>query len=664
MAAIAPCSREQHNVPEPVAAPAADSAIAAWAASTAKNLGLRVCGVELSSLLSDQLAAEAENHRVVKAFGVMNASVTVLTPSVLDLILKIKQPPSVLAKVLEAAMIVVLPSDATPRPASLAGIGGSAWRAFGLTGEQLASHIRAVDVDAVSDDQLAALVPYYNEITHKDAEDVNQFCRHLWAWVSAVGVICGVPEAVLIGEDSAARRLTTLEGASKIKLRSRSCNGAPVTGRPSYVSTLSHSDGETSTEAVLGGAASTVAEERVTRPANAQQLAQAALEPQPRRPTHSSATRRPSTPLTLDALHPLKFLGAGAFANVFMCQHRSTGQVMALKCILKSVVLRKKKQKQVIAEKLALSCAPHPNIIRLYASFSDDQHLYFAMELALGGEVFALIEEIDPLPEAAVRYYIASVTLALSHLHENGFIYRDLKPENILLDSGGRLKLCDLGLCKKAERAWTVVGTPQYLAPEVLRGEGATCASDWWALGILCFEMFTGELPFVAPDDSDDLLFELIIRGIFSWSRPTRGGARTNARERVSYAARDLVSGLIRLTVPPSPEAAPYINRNAPCAPPLASPRRTLSRSQIGPLRMGASSRGASEIKEHKWFKDFDFEALMAGRMAAPFKPNLRGSRDDGNFGPIDWRGKPVVSSPDYDTSLWDAQWDAAEGSW
>ena len=193
LAAIAPCSREQHNVPEPVAAPAADSAIAAGA-STAKNLGLRVCGVELSSLLSDQLAAEAENHRVVKAFGVMNASVTVLTPSVLDLILKIKQPPSVLAKVLEAAMIVVIPSDATPRPASLAGVGGSAWRAFGLTGEQLASHIRAVDVDAVSDDQLAALVPYYNEITHKDAEDVNQFCRHLWAWVSAVGVICGVPK--------------------------------------------------------------------------------------------------------------------------------------------------------------------------------------------------------------------------------------------------------------------------------------------------------------------------------------------------------------------------------------------------------------------------------------------------------------------------------------
>jgi serine/threonine protein kinase len=306
----------------------------------------------------------------------------------------------------------------------------------------------------------------------------------------------------------------------------------------------------------------------------------------------------------------------------------------------------------VVSEKAALSCPPHPGIIRLYGAFSDEQHLYLATEIALGGELFALIEEMDALPETAVRYYSASVMLALAHLHDNGFIYRDLKPENLLLDAHGCLKVCDLGLAKRTDRTYSCVGTPQYISPELLRGEGATTASDWWALGVLIFEMLTGDLPFVAPDGSDKTLFELIKRGMFSWNRPsrTKNPAR---REPVSVFARDLVSGLLRQTVQPPFSPGASDARDSICS---------ATKPSLFPLRFGAGPRGVSEIKGHKWFKGFDFDALFAGTCTPPYVPNLRGIDDDGNFGPVNWRGEPVLNSPEYDGATWDAEWE--DGGW
>ena len=271
-------------------------------------------------------------------------------------------------------------------------------------------------------------------------------------------------------------------------------------------------------------------------------------------------------------VEPIKFLGAGAFANVFMCRNRKTGELLAMKCILKSLALKKNKHLQVKAEKAALEACRHPNIISLFATFSDEQHVYLLMELALGGELFALIEEMGALDERDARFYAASVTLALEHLHGVGFIFRDMKPENLLLNSGGHLKLCDLGLAKATERAWTLVGTPQYLAPEVLRGEGATRAVDWWGLGILVYEMLCGgaciatlpwrhrsaltpssrraqpprlpppshchaALPFEGEGGDESLLFDAIRRGSYSWPEmlpkiiaPDGGGGHSRGR--------------------------------------------------------------------------------------------------------------------------------------
>ena len=272
------------------------------------------------------------------------------------------------------------------------------------------------------------------------------------------------------------------------------------------------------------------------------------------------------------------------------------------------------------------------------------------MELALGGEIFALIEEMDVIPEPAVKYYAGAVALALGHLHSLGFIYRDLKPENLLLDVRGYLKVCDLGLAKRTEHALTVVGTPQYLAPEVLRGEGATKAADWWALGVLVFEMLNGELPFNTMDGTDRSLFTAIKLGAYTWPKEPRRSyghsankAQAGTPALPSARVRDFVSCLLRQPIPPH---AGSTRGNG------GSSTRSAKDD-----RLGASAGDVDDVRSHIWFHSFDFDGLLSGAMPPPFVPKLTGSDDDANFGPIDWRGEPIVHDPGYDHSKWDSMW-------
>ena len=336
-----------------------------------------------------------------------------------------------------------------------------------------------------------------------------------------------------------------------------------------------------------------------------------------------------------------QFLGAGAFANVFLVKDTKTGELYALKSILKALALKKNKHRQVKAEKLALELCDHANIIGLRAAFSDEQHVYLLMEIAMGGELFALIEEMTTIEEEQARFYAASVTLALEHLHSHGFIFRDMKPENLLLTDDGNLKLCDLGLAKRAERAWTMVGTPQYIAPEVLRGEGATRAVDWWGLGVLVFEMLCGSLPFEAPDDNDQELFEKIRRGSFEWPAllPRSKAAGQNPAAPPSAEARDFVGGLLRLSLPSLPDGT------GPTDP-------------ADPPRLGSGPRGAAELKTSPWMCGFNWSALEAGDLVPPFTPQLAAEDDDSNFGPLEWRGDPILSAPEHDTTQWDELFD------
>ena len=625
-------------------------------AAKVASFGLRVCGVDFADLLDEQLATEAAMSRVIDAYKLIDSCRAMLPATTLALLLKIKSPPQMLSRVIEASLVVLdeWPSSKRLAPTEIMSFSERVL----MDGEEMYARMTSLDIDAITDEQLNRLAHYLTEINHDLVHKAFGVASFLWSWVCAICVICGSPFAALPSE----KKTRTKEAASapspaaaQMSLSaplSRSCNGAPITGRPSYVSNVEQTDdGSLMKNSWNAGAAG------ATEPSAAR--LRSSLRSSLRRSLRRSR-------LSLEALTPLKFLGAGAFANVFMCRHEASGQIMALKCILKSVVLKKKKQQQVRSERDALSCSPHPNVIRLYASFADEQHLYFALELALGGELFALIEEMGTLPEAAVRYYAASVTLGLTHLHEHGFIYRDLKPENVLIDREGRLKLCDLGLAKKAKRTYTCVGTPQYMSPELLRGDGATAASDFWALGVLIFEMTTGDLPFDSPDGSDQALYVQIRRGHYSW--PSMSAAATPRRrpspQPVSVALRDLVCGLLRQSVPlpqddtrrdkaASDKAKPSLNM-------IASPRQP----SIGRLRIGSGPGGDAEVCAHVFFKKLDLAALVSGQITAPYMPILRGSDDDGNFGPLHWRGEPVLNSPEYDASSWDAQWNVDGAEW
>ena len=127
------------------------------------------------------------------------------------------------------------------------------------------------------------------------------------------------------------------------------------------------------------------------------------------------------------------------------------------------------------------------------------------MEFVNGGELFHHLQREKRFSEPRVVFYAAEILTALQYLHENGVIYRDLKPENILLRDDGHITLTDFGLCKEGltsdqDRTDTFCGTPEYLAPEVLKGEGYTKSVDWWSFGSLVFEMLAGLPPFYSQD--------------------------------------------------------------------------------------------------------------------------------------------------------------------
>eukprot|EP01125_Pyxidicula_operculata_P013085 TRINITY_DN4331_c0_g1_i2.p1 TRINITY_DN4331_c0_g1~~TRINITY_DN4331_c0_g1_i2.p1 ORF type:complete len:267 (+),score=17.01 TRINITY_DN4331_c0_g1_i2:393-1193(+) len=139
----------------------------------------------------------------------------------------------------------------------------------------------------------------------------------------------------------------------------------------------------------------------------------------------------------------------------------------------------------------------HPFIIQLYRTYTTNDNVYLLMELSDGGEFFNLLRMNGRLSLDATKFYAAEMVLVLAHLHERNIAYRDMKPENVLLSNDGHIKICDFGFAKIVnDRTWTLCGTPEYLAPEVIMGTGHDKSVDWWSLGILIFEMYAGYPPF------------------------------------------------------------------------------------------------------------------------------------------------------------------------
>jgi cGMP-dependent protein kinase len=205
-------------------------------------------------------------------------------------------------------------------------------------------------------------------------------------------------------------------------------------------------------------------------------------------------------------------VGRGSFGIVKLVYHKDDEKKeYALKCVGKAKVVKQGQQKSVCVERDINAACYHPCIMQFIKTFQDSRNIYFLTEFLGGGDMFYAIREIGNLTKEQTQFFSASIMLALEYLHARTIMYRDLKPENVLLDLKGNAKLVDVGCCKRALRTNTLVGTPEYFAPEVILGKGYTCAIDWWALGVMMHEFIVGPLPFGRNVDDQLELFREIL---------------------------------------------------------------------------------------------------------------------------------------------------------
>ncbi|EAW12768.1 cAMP-dependent protein kinase [Aspergillus clavatus NRRL 1] len=289
----------------------------------------------------------------------------------------------------------------------------------------------------------------------------------------------------------------------------------------------------------------------------------------------------------------LKTLGTGTFARVWLAQFKDEslrkGNVYALKVLRKADVIKLKQVEHVRNERKTLAAvAGYPFVTTLLATFSDDQSLYMLLEYCPGGEIFSYLRRARRFNENTSKFYAAEITLTIEFLHDvEGVVYRDLKPENILLDADGHIKLVDFGFAKQIgdRETYTLCGTPEYLAPEVIQNSGHGLAVDWWALGILIYEFLVGQPPFWDPNPMR--IYEQIVEG------------RLRFPPNVSPAAQNIISLLCKTN--PSE-------------------------------RLGHISGGSARVKAHPFFEGINWDDLYYRRIKGPIIPRVDHPADTGNF--------------------------------
>ncbi|XP_014345547.2 cGMP-dependent protein kinase 2-like [Latimeria chalumnae] len=331
-------------------------------------------------------------------------------------------------------------------------------------------------------------------------------------------------------------------------------------------------------------------------------------------PSNSSKVQ---VPASLEELVPVLYkegrysgepvtLGVGGFGRVELVSDAMTGEYFALKKISKKHVVQMRQQEHISVEKRILQSLDCNFIVRLHTSFRDSRFVYMLLELCVGGELWTKLREVRRFDEVVSVFCSACVVEAFDYLHKHWIVYRDLKPENLMLDRHGYIKLVDFGFAKqlvKGEKTYSFCGTPEYLAPELLRNEGHDCAADYWSLGILVYELLVGSPPFSSSDPQR--LYSRILDGVIKYPA------------HMSDAARSIVNKLCR---------------------------------QRPGQRLGNTKNGIKDIRNHRWFSEINWRKLALGQIEAPTARFVRRGPLYANFD----RFSPDKSNVEEEFSGWD----------
>jgi len=298
----------------------------------------------------------------------------------------------------------------------------------------------------------------------------------------------------------------------------------------------------------------------------------------------------------------LKVIGKGSFGRVLLGKHKKEGKFYAIKVLQKKSIMKRNEQKHIMAERnVLLKNMTHPFLVGLHYSFQTCDKLYFVLDYVNGGELFFHLQRERTFPEARAKFYAAEIASAVGYMHSLNIIYRDLKPENILLDSNGHIVLTDFGLCKEGihsnDTTTTFCGTPEYLAPEVLRKQPYTKAVDWWCLGAVTFEMLYGLPPFYSRNTTE--MYENILH------KPLK------LRQSVSQSAQSMLRKLLQ-----------------------KDPK----------FRLGSGEADVDDIKEEDFFSDVEWEKLEKRQYTPPYNPNVAGPEDLRHVDP-EFIREPVTQS-------------------
>ncbi|CAF1656368.1 unnamed protein product, partial [Adineta ricciae] len=327
--------------------------------------------------------------------------------------------------------------------------------------------------------------------------------------------------------------------------------------------------------------------------------------PPPSASSDDSSSKRPHN-FSIDDFQFMKVLGKGSFGKVLLGEHKPTGEIFAIKVLSKDAIIQNDDVECTMTERriLALSTR-HPFLTGLFCSFQTKERLFLIMEYVNGGDLMFQIQRSRKFDESRARFYASEVTLALMFLHRHGVIYRDLKLDNILLDAEGHCKIADFGMCKEGifdgKLTSTFCGTPDYIAPEILQELDYSFSVDWWALGVLMYEMMAGQPPFEADDE--DSLFESILR------------------DEVLYPV--------------------WLSKEA-----VHILKSFMTKNPAKRLGCVAAQGGEEAIKRHAFFAGkIDWEALERRQIKPPFKPKVINPRDTSNFDK-DFTNMPVAFTP------------------